>query len=84
MYVDIPVAVSLPHFYNSDPSLLNEVEGLSPNKSLHESIIILQPVRYYLLIFSKILIVYFTETWNTNGSLFKNSIKSDDGRNTIQ
>ncbi|CAO1422491.1 unnamed protein product [Diamesa tonsa] len=42
-YYNIPVAVSLPHFYNSDPSLLNEVEGLSPNKSLHESIIILQP-----------------------------------------
>lgn len=42
--VDIPAAVSLPHFYNSDPSLVNEVEGINPVKEKHESIIIMQPV----------------------------------------
>lgn len=41
---DIPVAVSLPHFYNSDPTLLDEVEGMKPIKEKHESIIVMQPV----------------------------------------
>lgn len=42
--LDLPIAVSLPHFYNSDPSLLNEVEGLKPVKEKHESIVAMQPV----------------------------------------
>lgn len=42
--LDIPVSVSLPHFYNSDPSLLDEVEGINPVKEKHETIIIMQPV----------------------------------------
>lgn len=46
---DIPAAVSLPHFYNSDPSLVHEVEGINPVKEKHESIIIMQPVRRFSL-----------------------------------
>lgn len=42
---DIPTSVSLPHFYNSDPSLVNEVEGIKPIKEKHESLIVMQPVR---------------------------------------
>lgn len=41
---DLPVAVSLPHFYNSDPTLLNEVDGLNPIKEKHESVVAMQPV----------------------------------------
>ncbi|XP_027850047.2 scavenger receptor class B member 1-like [Aphis gossypii] len=32
-----PIALSAPHFYKSDPSLLNAVEGLNPVEKLHES-----------------------------------------------
>lgn len=64
-HVDIPTSVSLPHFYNSDPSLLNEVEGLSPNKDQHESIIILQPVRYYFQISSFLLITFTSQKLGT-------------------
>jgi scavenger receptor class B, member 1 len=49
LFLDIPVAASFPHFYNSDPSLINEVEGLKPIKEKHESIIIIQPVKINLL-----------------------------------
>ena len=31
-----PLALSQPHFYQADESYLDAVEGLSPNKSLHE------------------------------------------------
>ena len=31
-----PVALSLPHFYNADPSFAEAVEGLDPNKERHE------------------------------------------------
>ena len=37
------MAVSLPHFLKSDPSLLAGVDGLSPNEEKHGSVIILQP-----------------------------------------
>lgn len=46
---DIPAAVSLPHFYNSDPSLVEGVEGLNPIKEKHDSVIALQPVSYNFL-----------------------------------
>lgn len=42
-YYNIPVSVSLPHFYSADPTLLHEVEGLNPVKEKHESIVIMQP-----------------------------------------
>lgn len=33
----------MPHFYNSDPTLLDRIEGLSPEKEKHESILAIQP-----------------------------------------
>lgn len=39
-----PVYISNPHFYQSHPKLLEEVEGLVPNKSLHETYFKIQPV----------------------------------------
>lgn len=44
LFLDLPIAVSLPHFYNSDPTLLNDVEGLNPVKEKHESVVAMQPV----------------------------------------
>lgn len=41
---DIPAAVSFPHFLAGDPKLLEDVQGLSPNKEEHGTNIMLQPV----------------------------------------
>lgn len=38
-----PLSVSWPHFLHGDPKLLEDVEGLSPNRDLHEFYIDLQP-----------------------------------------
>lgn len=40
---DQPMFISYPHFYLADPSYLEAVEGLSPNKEKHESYITLEP-----------------------------------------
>ncbi|CAG9807146.1 unnamed protein product [Chironomus riparius] len=42
-YYNLPIAVSLPHYYNSDPTLLKEIDGLHPEKEKHESVIAMQP-----------------------------------------
>ncbi|XP_076687354.1 scavenger receptor class B member 1 [Andrena cerasifolii] len=42
-YYTIPAAMSLPHFLNADPSLLEEVEGLHPDPEKHGTRVILQP-----------------------------------------
>lgn len=49
---DIPTAVSFPHFYNSDPSLLLGVDGLKPDAKKHSSEIIFQPVNIYFIYIS--------------------------------
>ncbi|EFN62240.1 Scavenger receptor class B member 1 [Camponotus floridanus] len=41
-YYNIPAAVSLPHFLDADPSLLEDIEGLKPDRKKHESFAILQ------------------------------------------
>lgn len=43
----VPITVSLPHFYNADPSLGEAVEGLSPRKEDHEIFIKMELVRFY-------------------------------------
>ncbi|XP_012221741.2 scavenger receptor class B member 1 isoform X2 [Linepithema humile] len=42
-YYGFPIALSYPHFYKADPSLLEAVEGLEPKKELHESYFFIQP-----------------------------------------
>lgn len=44
MFLAIPIAVSLPHFYNSDPTLIDEAEGIKPDKEKHETVVLIQPV----------------------------------------
>lgn len=39
-----PVFVSFPHFYLADPTYLSSIEGLSPNKTLHEFQLTIDPV----------------------------------------
>lgn len=38
-----PIALSYPHFYKSDPSILEAIEGLNPKPELHESYAYIQP-----------------------------------------
>ncbi|XP_017892677.1 scavenger receptor class B member 1-like [Ceratina calcarata] len=42
-YYGFPIALSYPHFYKGDPSLLEAVEGLNPAADLHESYAYIQP-----------------------------------------
>ena len=39
-----PVYISNPHFYESNQKFLDEVEGLEPNRDLHETYFKIQPV----------------------------------------
>lgn len=43
IFTGFPIALSYPHFYKSDPSLLEDIEGLEPKKELHESYFYIQP-----------------------------------------
>lgn len=36
-YYDIPITISQPHFYNADPALLEQIDGMKPNKTAHDS-----------------------------------------------
>lgn len=40
-----PVYISNPHFFQADPSLIEEVEGLQPDKEKHQTYFKIQPVR---------------------------------------
>jgi hypothetical protein len=39
----VPVFVSYPHFYRGDPSLIQAVKGMSPNKDAHEIFLDIEP-----------------------------------------
>lgn len=39
-----PMFMSFPHFYGSDPSYLDAVDGLSPRQDIHQAYITLEPV----------------------------------------
>lgn len=41
---DIPMAVSQPHYFNGDPALLNEVDGMRPDGQKHQTTVVIQPV----------------------------------------
>ncbi|XP_018319313.1 scavenger receptor class B member 1 [Agrilus planipennis] len=42
-YYDIPIVMSQPHFLNADPSLLADVDGLSPDEEKHNTKFIIHP-----------------------------------------
>ncbi|XP_012280921.1 scavenger receptor class B member 1 [Orussus abietinus] len=42
-YYNIPAAISLPHFLDADPSLMDGIEGIHPDPEKHATRIILQP-----------------------------------------
>ncbi|XP_049766991.1 scavenger receptor class B member 1-like [Schistocerca cancellata] len=43
-YHDFPIAASHPHFYSAETKLLDAVEGLTPNKELHGSFAVVEPI----------------------------------------
>lgn len=65
-----PVFVSFPHFYLADPYYLEHVEGLNPQKDLHEFFIDLEPVIYFFELF-------LTRRYLTENQFLK---KSGNGR----
>lgn len=50
-YYGFPIALSYPHFMDSDEKLLTDVTGCKPNSSLHESFFMIQSVRFFFLLF---------------------------------
>ncbi|NXU13155.1 CD36 protein, partial [Pardalotus punctatus] len=48
-----PVYISLPHFLHASESILNKVEGLSPNEKEHETYLDIEPVTGFTLRFAK-------------------------------
>ena len=38
-----PVFMSYPHFYSADDYFINQVDGMSPDKSKHEFYMVLEP-----------------------------------------
>ncbi|KAK6644987.1 hypothetical protein RUM43_001263 [Polyplax serrata] len=42
-YYGFPIALSYPHFYLADPTLVNAVEGSYPNPEQHETYFVIQP-----------------------------------------
>ncbi|XP_041261234.1 platelet glycoprotein 4 [Onychostruthus taczanowskii] len=48
-----PVYISLPHFLHASESVLNNVEGLSPNEKEHETYLDIEPVTGFTLRFAK-------------------------------
>ncbi|KAK9507148.1 hypothetical protein O3M35_007061 [Rhynocoris fuscipes] len=42
--VGAPITLTLPHFYDADPSYLNEVDGLHPEEDKHQIFIYFEPV----------------------------------------
>ena len=43
--------LSWPHFFQADPKLIRDVEGLSPNKEKHQFHIEVQPVSVFCVVF---------------------------------
>ncbi|XP_015483426.1 platelet glycoprotein 4 [Parus major] len=48
-----PVYISLPHFLHASKSILDNVEGLSPNEKEHETYLDIEPVTGFTLRFAK-------------------------------
>lgn len=44
-YMGFPIALSYPHFYESDQKVLDSVEGLKPDHDLHHTFFVINEVR---------------------------------------
>ena len=56
--------MSWPHFYQADPSLLDQVVGLNPDRTKHQFQLDILPVILTAIIRGSILIiVYFDRKW---------------------
>ena len=48
------VFASKPHFLDADPDYLKNVTGLHPNRSIHDSYLVIEPVRTTVNIYTSI------------------------------
>ena len=42
--IEVPAFASKPHFLDGDPSLLQDVKGLHPNRTKHDIVVDIEPV----------------------------------------
>ncbi|VVC45242.1 Hypothetical protein CINCED_3A005523 [Cinara cedri] len=43
-YYGFPIALSYPHFYQADPSIIDSVEGMNPDQKVHETYFFVNPL----------------------------------------
>ena len=43
-YGGIPIIMTAPHFWNADPDLLNQMEGLEPVSEKHDTFLDIEPI----------------------------------------
>lgn len=48
-YYKIPAAMSLPHFLNGDPSLVEDIDGINPDPEKHSTRVIVEPTTGVLM-----------------------------------
>lgn len=46
-YYGFPIALSYPHFLDTDEKVASQIEGLTPNRSRHETYFYVQPVSWF-------------------------------------
>ncbi|KAH8403141.1 hypothetical protein KR222_005831 [Zaprionus bogoriensis] len=71
-WFDVPIFASYPHFYNADPSYVEGIEGIKPDKDKHEMVIILEPKTGMLLDIKGTLMISFLVEPRP-GSIFRNA-----------
>jgi scavenger receptor class B, member 1 len=45
-YYGFPIALSFPHFLDADPKLTENITGVLPNRTEHESYFVVNPVSF--------------------------------------
>lgn len=68
---DVPLLYSMPHFYMGSEELLEQFEGLKPNKSIHETFAQIDPVIGFTLNARKAVQVNFDMTFASQAGFFQ-------------
>lgn len=61
-YYGFPIALSYPHFLDTDQKVFDQVEGVQPNRSDHESYFMIQPVSWFIWENTLIFVLFYFVT----------------------